>query len=44
MLPPFEDLPFFVQLILIISSVLTLVIGGIVVRRMIRAVLGKPLD
>ncbi|MDA0746828.1 MAG: hypothetical protein O2954_09930 [bacterium] len=35
-MPPFEELPLFIQVVLVASSVLILVVGGGLIRRMIR--------
>jgi len=44
MVPPFEDLPLFIQIVLVISSVLTLTLGGVVFWRMLRTVFKRPDD
>ena len=42
MIPPFEDLPLFIQIVLVLSSVLTLILGGVAFWRMVRAVFKRP--
>lgn len=40
-MPPFEALPFWYQVMLVVFSVITLVVGGSVFWRMLKAVFGK---
>lgn len=41
MIPPYEDLPVFLQIILTFSSILILVLGGAIFYRMLRTLFGK---
>ncbi len=40
-MPPFEELPVFIQVVLTLSSVLILLIGGHLIWRMVRALLRR---